>query len=132
MCLQRQLDSRPDGNRERQFISHVLEYLNSRSGYQVEIENWMITSYEIDFGHRIGVGGLCVHIALPFNVVLAHSPSTLVVKFMRVFGTRPTSRSKCSSHTAASLQVLQYVTRDKDYYSLFLITGVHLRLFVEK
>jgi len=34
-----------------------LELLTSSSGLQVEIENWMITSYEVELGYRIGVGG---------------------------------------------------------------------------
>jgi len=57
MSLQRRLDNRSDGDRERQFFSHVLELLTSSSGLQVEIENWMITSYEVELGYRIGVGG---------------------------------------------------------------------------
>lgn len=58
VCLQRQLESRSIGGRERQFFSHVVQYLSSFTGSQVNVENWMITPYEVDFGQRIGVGGL--------------------------------------------------------------------------
>lgn len=57
VCLQRQLENRSISGRERQFLSHVLEYLSCASS-QVDIESWMITPYEVDFGHRIGMGGL--------------------------------------------------------------------------
>jgi len=60
ICLQRRLDDQSDGDRESQFFSHALQLLTSSSGLEVEIENWMITSYEVELGHRIGVGGLCV------------------------------------------------------------------------
>lgn len=60
ICLQRRLDDQSDGDRERQFFSHVLQFFTSHSGRQVEIESWMITSFEVELGHRIGFGGLCV------------------------------------------------------------------------
>lgn len=68
--LQRQLDNRPNGSRERQFISHILEYLKSCTGGQVETESWVITSYEVDLGHRIGFGGLYVYGDLKSNSYL--------------------------------------------------------------
>ena len=60
VSLQRRLDNLLDGEQERQFFSHALRYLITASGRQVEMENWMITSYEVEFGRRIGSGGLCV------------------------------------------------------------------------
>jgi hypothetical protein len=60
VSLQRRLDHRSDDNRERQFFSHTLEYLTTASGRQVEMENWMITPYEVEFGPLIGSGGLYV------------------------------------------------------------------------
>jgi hypothetical protein len=57
ICIQRRLDDGSDGDRERQFFRHVLRLLTSFTGQNVEIENWMITSYEVELGHRIGVGG---------------------------------------------------------------------------
>lgn len=58
VSLQRRLDNRSDGNRERQFFSHVLRYLTRSSGIRVELQNWMITSYDVEFGQKIGCGGL--------------------------------------------------------------------------
>lgn len=65
VCLQRRLDGRWDGDRERQFFKHVQRYLASCTGNQVDIESWMITSYEVDFGPKIGVGGLYVYADTP-------------------------------------------------------------------
>ena len=58
VSLQRRLDHHSDGERERQFFSHVLRYLTASSGLRVELQSWMITSYEVEFGPRIGSGGL--------------------------------------------------------------------------
>jgi hypothetical protein len=60
VSLQRRLDSRSDGGRERQFFSHVLLYLATTSGLRIELQNWMVTSYEVEFGPKIGSGGLYV------------------------------------------------------------------------
>jgi hypothetical protein len=60
VSLQRRLDNVSDGDQEWQFFSHALRYLTTASGRQVEMESWMITSYEVEFGRRIGSGGLCV------------------------------------------------------------------------
>ena len=60
VSLQRRLDNRFNGDQERQFFSHVLRYLTTSSGIQVELQNWMITSYEVEFGPQIGSGGLWV------------------------------------------------------------------------
>jgi hypothetical protein len=60
VALQKRLRIRSDGDRERQFFEHTLQYLNTRSGRKVEVEEWMITSYEVEFGEEIGSGGLYV------------------------------------------------------------------------
>ena len=60
MSLQRRLGQVSDGDRERQFFSHALRYLATTSGHQVEMESWMITSYEVEFGPRVGSSSLCV------------------------------------------------------------------------
>jgi hypothetical protein len=60
VTLQRRLDHGSDGDRERQFFSRTLEYLTTISGNQVDIKDWTVTSYEVDFGPQIGSGGLCV------------------------------------------------------------------------
>jgi hypothetical protein len=58
VSLQRRLDGRLDGDRERRFFLHVLRYLMTTSGLRVELQNWMVTSYEVEFGQKIGSGGL--------------------------------------------------------------------------
>ena len=58
VSLQRRLDQRLGGDRECQFISHSLEYLYTASGSHVRTENWMITSFDVEFGPVIGEGGL--------------------------------------------------------------------------
>jgi hypothetical protein len=60
VSLQRRLDHLPDDDREGQFCSHALRYLTTASGRQLEMEDWMITSYEVEFGRQIGTGGLYV------------------------------------------------------------------------
>jgi hypothetical protein len=56
--LQRHIDQQIGGDRERQFFSHSLRYLSTSSGSQVQWENWMVTSFEVDFKEEIGSGGL--------------------------------------------------------------------------
>ena len=60
VCLRRRLENRSDDDREWQFFRYVLQMLISRNEFEVEIEDWMITSYDVEFGPRIGFGGLCV------------------------------------------------------------------------
>jgi len=71
VSLQRRLDHVSDGDRERQFFSHTLRYLITTSGRQVEMESWMITSYEVEFGPRIGSGGLYVFTLLCWLCILS-------------------------------------------------------------
>jgi hypothetical protein len=58
VSIQRRLDLRLDNDLERRFYSYVLRYLTTTSGLRVELQHWMITSYEVEFGPRIGSGGL--------------------------------------------------------------------------
>ena len=58
--LQRRLSHHSDNHPERQFFSHALRYVTTTSGRQVALENWMIASYETDFGPLIGSDGLCI------------------------------------------------------------------------
>jgi hypothetical protein len=60
LSLRRKLEQQSLGTRERQFFSHSIRYLSTMSGRQVRAENWMITSFEVEFGPEIGSGGLCV------------------------------------------------------------------------
>ena len=72
VSLQRRLDSRSDGSRERRFFSHVLLYLTTSSGLRIELQNWMVTSYEVEFGPKIGSGGLYV-----FSIVVVNLSGVL-------------------------------------------------------
>ena len=56
--LQRQLDENLGGVRERQFYSRTLSYLSTQSGHQIQLEHWMVTSFDVEFGPEIGTGGL--------------------------------------------------------------------------
>ena len=58
VSLQRRLQTGADEDRERQFFTHTLQYLTTSSGRQVELDDWTITSYEVEFGQEIGSGGL--------------------------------------------------------------------------
>jgi hypothetical protein len=67
VSLQRRLDHISDGDHERQFFSHALRYLVTSSGRQVEMESWMITSYEVELGPRISSGGLYVFLLVSIS-----------------------------------------------------------------
>jgi len=56
--MQRRLDSRVEGERERRFLIHSLAYLQRASGEQVKLEDWMITAFDVEFGKKIGSGSL--------------------------------------------------------------------------
>lgn len=58
VSLQKRLQTGSDEDRERQFFTHTLRCLTTCSGRQVELEDWSVTSYEVEFGHEIGSGGL--------------------------------------------------------------------------
>lgn len=58
VSLQKRLQNGSDSDRERQFFSQSLHCLSTASGCQVQLEDWMITSFEVDFGKEIGAGGL--------------------------------------------------------------------------
>jgi len=60
VSLHKRLEIGSDEERERQFFTHTLKHLTVLSGRQVEAEEWIITSYEVEFGREIGSGGLCV------------------------------------------------------------------------
>ena len=56
--LQRRLDSLQSNNRETQFLQCSLQYLQTVSGTHIELEDWMISPFDVDFGPKIGEGGL--------------------------------------------------------------------------
>ena len=76
VSLQRRLDSSSDGSRERRFFSHVLLYLTTSSGLRIELQNWMVTSYEVEFGPKIGSGGLYV-----FSIVVVDPHGVLFANY---------------------------------------------------
>ncbi|KZP25836.1 kinase-like protein [Athelia psychrophila] len=58
VALQKRLSERRDGDRERQFFSKSVTYLQTASGRSVELQDWMVTSFEVQFMPRcIGSGG---------------------------------------------------------------------------
>jgi hypothetical protein len=70
ISLQRRLDTGSDEGRERQFYTHTLQCLTTTSGQHVEMEEWMVASLEVEFGHKIGSGGLYVFFR---SYAIAHS-----------------------------------------------------------
>jgi hypothetical protein len=61
VSLQRRLDEQTaDSPLEQTFYSSILRYLSTKSGRHIEIQDWMITSYDVEFGYEIGSGGLYV------------------------------------------------------------------------
>jgi hypothetical protein len=76
VSLQRRLDDRSlDEIRERSFFSHSLQYLKTTSGRQIEVHDWMITSYEVEFGDEIGAGGL--YVIYYSSYVLPYDPNNV-------------------------------------------------------
>ena len=59
-AIKKRLNVRLGGERERTFLERSMQYLSTASGCQVQVEDWMITSYEVEFGQQIGAGGLYV------------------------------------------------------------------------
>ncbi|KAJ6495430.1 kinase-like domain-containing protein [Mycena sanguinolenta] len=57
VSVQKQLNTQNVGRVEQRFYTHTLEYLTSRSGKNVTVEDWMISSFEVDYGPEIGSGG---------------------------------------------------------------------------
>ena len=102
VCLQRRLASRSDGDRERQFFRHVIQLLNARNEFEVEVEDWMITSYEVEFGPKIGFGGLCVpRLGGYFSMFSMLTIYFAAGRCTRVCGTRCRWRLKSLGQTAA-------------------------------
>jgi hypothetical protein len=76
VSLKKRLRMGSDADRERQFFTHVLQYLlqylTTCGKCQVELETWMITSYEVEFGPEIGSGGLYVFCILVPTSIIPH------------------------------------------------------------
>jgi hypothetical protein len=58
VSIERRLDRHHGNNAEHGFYSYTLHYLRSTSGRQVKLEDWMISSFDVDYGPEIGAGGL--------------------------------------------------------------------------
>jgi hypothetical protein len=58
VSIQKQLNHHKVDHAEQSFYTHTLEYLTSRSGQNVAVEDWMISAFEVDYGPEIGRGGL--------------------------------------------------------------------------
>lgn len=56
--LQRRLQTGTDEGAQRQLYVLTLQYLTTSGRRQVELEDWTVTLYEVEFGHGIGSGGL--------------------------------------------------------------------------
>jgi hypothetical protein len=70
VSLEHRLREGSDEDVERRFFTHTLRYLTTSSGRQVEMEDWMVTSYEVEFGQEIGSGGLYVFSTFPSSSVV--------------------------------------------------------------
>ncbi|KAF7344400.1 Kinase-like protein [Mycena sanguinolenta] len=57
VSIQKQLNNQNFDRLEQRFYTHTLEYLTSRSGKNVSVEDWMISPFEVDYGPEIGSGG---------------------------------------------------------------------------
>ena len=58
VSLQRRLDSQLLNNQESHFFQRSLQYLCTISGTQVQLEDWMVSEFDVDIGPKIGEGGL--------------------------------------------------------------------------
>jgi hypothetical protein len=58
VSLQKQLNNQSIEREEQKFYTHTLQYLTSRSGTSVKVEDWMIACFEVDYGAEIGAGSL--------------------------------------------------------------------------
>jgi hypothetical protein len=61
MAMMASLASRIQGQgdgHEHQFYKYSLQYLSTLSGRHVELHDWTVTAYDVEFGTEIGSGGL--------------------------------------------------------------------------
>lgn len=57
--LRKFITHRLGGEREHRFVSSTLNHLAEFSGeHVVDIESWMVTAFDVEFGPEIGSGGL--------------------------------------------------------------------------
>jgi hypothetical protein len=58
VSLQKQLNNQSIDREEQKLYTHALQYLTSRDGTLVKVEDWMIACFEVDYGVEIGAGSL--------------------------------------------------------------------------
>jgi hypothetical protein len=59
---------------EYKFYSQSLRRLSIVSGQTLDVEDWMVTVYEVDYKEKIGSGGLYVPVSAKiFSLTLPHS-----------------------------------------------------------
>jgi hypothetical protein len=110
VSLQRRLETGSDADRERQFFKHALRYLTTSSGRQIEMEDWMITSYDVEFGHEIGSGGLYVPTFLTrTHGIFAQNIFLAVGRCSKGVGTKRVWHSKCLCWKMVSCLHLRFV-----------------------
>ncbi|KAJ7456037.1 kinase-like domain-containing protein [Mycena galericulata] len=57
VSIERRMDQHNQNDAERGFYSHTLHYLRSTSGKMINLEDWMISAFDVDYGSEIGAGG---------------------------------------------------------------------------
>ncbi|KAJ7111223.1 kinase-like domain-containing protein [Mycena epipterygia] len=57
VSLKRQIDSTAEYAPEYRFYSRTFHHLSAWSGRQIEVKDWMLTTYDVDFDAKIGCGG---------------------------------------------------------------------------
>jgi hypothetical protein len=124
VSLQRWLQIGSDEDRERRFFTHTLQYLTTYSGRQIEMEDWMITSYDVEFGHEIGSGGLYVF-TFCFLWFVCSPCIASVGKCSKGVGTGQRWHSRCSSWTMVSRLALRCVRNTIDIGSFDIYLGLH-------
>jgi hypothetical protein len=58
VSIHRYLERQSGDDQETRFLSHSLKRMTTLSGRQMEVKNWMITSFDVEFEEKIGCGGL--------------------------------------------------------------------------
>lgn len=60
VSIQRYLkdDARVGEDREDQFLERVTKHLSCESGFSPDIQDWMVSTYDVEVHKRIGLGGL--------------------------------------------------------------------------
>ncbi|KAJ7737305.1 kinase-like domain-containing protein [Mycena metata] len=57
VSIQKQLNNDNVDHAEKTFYTHTLEYLTTRSGKTVKVEEWMVSPFDVDYNNEIGSGG---------------------------------------------------------------------------